>query len=100
MMRLPIADLRLPNDGASQRRYQPIGNPQIGNRKSMNTLWRDIRYSIRLLLKNKAVTLVAIVALALGIGANTAIFSVINAVVLKGLPYKDPDRLVIIWEKL
>jgi len=66
----------------------------------MNTLWQDIRYSIRLLLKNKAVTSVAIVALALGIGANTAIFSVINAVVLKGLPYKDPDRLVIIWEKL
>jgi putative ABC transport system permease protein len=66
----------------------------------MTILWQDIRYSIRLLLKNKTVTLVALVALALGIGANTAIFSVINAVVLKGLPYKDPDRLVIIWEKL
>src|SRR6266481_425164 len=66
----------------------------------MNTLFQDIRYSIRLLLKNKAVTLVALVALALGIGANTAIFSVINAVVLRGLPYKDPGQLVIIWEKL
>jgi putative ABC transport system permease protein len=66
----------------------------------METLWRDIRYSIRLLFKNKVVTLVALVALALGIGANTAIFSVINAVLLKRLPYKDADQLVVIWEKL
>jgi putative ABC transport system permease protein len=68
--------------------------------KQMETLWRDIRYSIRLLFKNKVVTLVALVALALGIGANTAIFSVINAVLLKRLPYKDADQLVVIWEKL
>src|SRR6185503_431710 len=99
--RLPIADLRLPNE---RRLNGGINESAIGNRKSeignMTTLWQDIRYSIRLLLKNKAVTLVALVALALGIGANTAIFSVINAVVLKGLPYKDPDQLVIIWEKL
>jgi putative ABC transport system permease protein len=61
---------------------------------------QDIRYSIRLLFKNKTVTLVALIALALGIGANTAIFSVINVVVLKALPYKDADRLVVIWERL
>ena len=61
---------------------------------------QDIRYSIRLLIKNKTVTLVALVALALGIGANTAIFSVINVVLLRALPYKDADRLVVIWEKL
>jgi putative ABC transport system permease protein len=66
----------------------------------METLWQDIRYSVRLLFKNKVVTLVALVALALGIGANTAIFSVINAVLLKGLPYKHASQLVLIWEKL
>ena len=66
----------------------------------MQPVWQDIRYSIRLLLKNRAVTLVALVALALGIGANTAIFSVINAVVLKPLPYRDSEKLIIIWEKL
>src|SRR5436190_10023341 len=60
----------------------------------------EIRYSVRLLLKNKAVSFVALAALALGIGANTAVFSVINAVVLKSLPYRDSDRLVMIWEKL
>src|SRR6185503_9634397 len=64
------------------------------------TILQDIRYSIRLLFKNKTVTLVALVALALGIGANTAIFSVINVVLLKALPFKDADRLVVIWERL
>jgi len=67
-------------------------------KKQMETLWRDIRYSVRLLVKNKVVTLIALAALALGIGASTAIFSVINAVLLKGLPYKDASRLVLIWE--
>jgi putative ABC transport system permease protein len=66
----------------------------------METLLKDIHHSVRLLLRNKVVTVVAVVALGLGIGANTAIFSVINAVILKGLPYKDPDHLVVIWEKL
>ena len=66
----------------------------------METLLKDIRYSVRLLFRNKVVTVVAVIALALGIGANTAIFSVINAVLLKGLPYQDADRLVVIWEKL
>jgi putative ABC transport system permease protein len=66
----------------------------------MNTIWQDIRYSIRLLLRHKVVTLVALIALALGTGANTAIFSVINAVLLRGLPYRDADSLVFIWERL
>ena len=61
----------------------------------MQTLWQDMRYGARMLLKQKGVTAVAVLSLALGIGANTALFSVVDAMLLKPLPVKEPQRLAL-----
>jgi hypothetical protein len=62
------------------------------------TLAQDIRYGMRVLLKHKAFTSIAVITLALGIGANTAIFSVVNELLLRPLPYRDADRIAMLWE--
>src|SRR6478736_3290956 len=66
----------------------------------METLLQDLRYGFRMLWKSPGFTAVAVVTLALGIGANTAMFSVINSVLFSSIPYRDMDRVMVVWKTM
>jgi putative ABC transport system permease protein len=100
-----VADGMSPEDArlAARRSFGSVAIAKEDSRAmwglaSLEVFGQDLRYGARILLKRKGFTAVATLTLALGIGANTAVFSVINAVLIRSLPFADADRLVMIWE--
>jgi predicted permease len=96
----------MPPEAARRAAHLKFGNPtaireevyEMNSIRFLETLGRDIRYAVRVLKASPTFTLVSLLTLALGIGATTAIFTVVNGVILRPLPYPDPDRLITAWE--
>src|SRR5690242_17257005 len=96
MQTSPSAPFTCLTDGSSKRPRKPASAHRSARQegRSMNSIWQDIRFGVRMLFKHKLTTLVCVVALALGIGVNTAMFSVAEAFLLHPAPFENADRII------